>query len=474
MTLKNYIGGRWSKAVSGKAVNITNPATGEIICQAVESGAEDAELAIEAARKSFYETREWREMPVVDRSDLLRCVADEVERRCDDFAHIDCINHGKPIREAERDVLSAVKCLRYYADLAVDPEESMYEVSSGSGKIHSYMLLKPAGVCGLIAPCSSPFLMSAWKIAPSLAAGNSIVLRPSSLSPISTVELFGILKDVGLPGGAANLVLASSDTVGKVIASSSKVDFVAATGNKEVEQGISRECMSSTERIENEACCGGSTFIIFGDADPEDMARRALTGSFSCQGEVCSAAVRILVNEKIHDEFVKLFTEKTKEMTIGNPLGNPDIGAVISKKRMNDILDYIKKGKEEGAECLCGGGRYIEDGCQNGYFVMPTVFDRCTADMTIVKEVIPGPVVTIQTFDGEDEAISMVNGMTRRHGSVIATRDISRAMRMAQEIKTCDTRINCISVGEIKKYQEMRQVEINLSEGMLGWCRRGQ
>lgn len=473
MTLKNYIGGRWTEAVSGKAVNITNPATGEIICQATESGAEDAELAIEAARRSFYKTREWREMPAVDRSDMLRCVADEVERRCDDFAHIDCINHGKPVQEAKRDVLSAVECLRYYADLAVGPEESMYEVRSGSGEIHSYMLLKPAGVCGLVAPCSYPFLMSVWKLAPSLAAGNSVVLKPSSLSPISTVELFGILRDVGLPGGAANLVLDSTDTVGKVIAGSSKVDLVVATGNREVEQGIGRECMSSAERIENEAC-GGSTFIIFSDADPEDMARRASAGSFSCQGETCSAAVRILVEEKIHDEFVKLFTEKSKRMTIGNPLGNPDIGAVISRERMDDILNCITKGREEGAECLCGGRRYVEDGCQNGYFVMPTVFDRCTADMTIVREAMPGPVVTIQTFAGEDEAISMVNSMTHGRGSVIATKDISRAMRMAQEIKTCDTRINCISADEMKKYQEMRQVDINLSESMLGWCRREQ
>lgn len=477
------------EAISGETVDIINPATGELICTAVKGDEADTEKAIEAAKNSFYKTREWRDMPATDRANILFDVSDAMEDELEELAYFDCINHGKPLREAREDIVSAIECFRYYAGLISKPYGGVYDVNNGCGEMHSYTVHEPIGVCGLITPWNYPLLMSVWKLAPALAAGNSVVIKPATVTPLSTVKLFEIMERKGMPAGAANLVMGSGGTVGTTLAESKDVDLIAFTGSTEVGQSIGRGAMSNVKRIGLELG-GKSPYVIFADADLENTVEWAMFGIFYNQGEVCSATSRILVEESFHDEFVERLLERTKALTIGNPLKDPDVGAIVSEQQMNTVLKYIDTAKKEGAVCLCGGERYTKAECSKGFFIAPTIFDGCTSDMTIVREEVFGPVVTIQTFKDEQEAIDMANDTPYGLGAAVSTTNISRAIRVIKEIRAGNTWVNCsqptyneapwggykmsgigreLGVHGLEEYQEIKQININLSEQPLGW-----
>lgn len=489
MLLRNYIDGEWGEAQSGEKTDIFNPATGEILCQAVKSDREDANLAIAAAKKAFYNTRDWRDMSATDRANILFDVSDVMENELEEFAYIDCINQGKPLREAREDIIAAIECFRYYAGLISKPYGGVYDVNNGSGEMHSYTIHEPIGVCGLITPWNYPLLMATWKLAPALAAGNSVVIKPASVTPMSVAKLFEIFERKGIPAGAANLVMGSGAAVGATIAESHDVELVAFTGSTSIGQGIGRTAMSNVKRVGLELG-GKSPYVIFGDADLESTVEWAMFGIFFNQGEVCSATSRILIEESFHDEFMERFLERTNALSIGDPLQDPDIGAVVSEEQMNTVLQYIENAKSEGAKCLCGGERYTKNECSEGFFIRPTIFDQCTSDMTIVKEEVFGPVVTVQTFKTEAEAIEMANDTPFGLGAAVSTQNIARAIRVIKEIRAGNTWINCsqptfneapwggykmsgigreLGVHGLEEYQEIKQININLSESPLGW-----
>lgn len=489
MLLRNYIDGQWVEAHSKQQIDVINPATGEVLCQAVKGGRTDAEAAITAAKNSFYKTREWRDMCATDRANILFDISDVMENELEEFAYIDCINHGKPLREAREDAVAAIECFRYYAGLISKPYGGVYDVNNGTGEMHSYTIHEPIGVCGLITPWNYPLLMAVWKLAPALAAGNSVILKPASVTPMSAVKLFEIFERKGIPAGAANLVMGSGSAVGNTLAESRDVELIAFTGSTEVGQSIGRAAMSNVKRIGLELG-GKSPFVIFSDADLEQTVEWAMFGIFFNQGEICSATSRIIVEESFHDEFVKRFLERTNKMTIGNPLEDPDIGAIVSEDQMKTVLKHIETAKKEGAVCLCGGERYVKNECSKGFFIRPTIFDKCTSDMKIVNEEVFGPVVTIQTFKTEQEAVDMANDTPFGLGAAVATRNISRAIRVIKEIRAGNTWINCsqptfneapwggykmsgigreLGVHGLEEYQEIKQININLSESPLGW-----
>ncbi len=489
MLLKNYINGHWTEAVSKEQTDVVNPATGEILCQAVKGGKADAEAAILAAKNSFYKTREWRDMPATDRANILFRIADEIEKELDELTYTDCINHGKPLREAREDIISSIECFRYYAGLISKPYGGVYDVKTDSGEMHSYTVHEPVGVCGLITPWNYPLLMAVWKLAPALAAGNSVILKPASVTPMSTVKLFEIFERKGIPAGAANLVMGSGSAVGNTLAESRDVELIAFTGSTEVGQSIGQAAMTNVKRVGLELG-GKSPFIIFSDAELEQTVEWAMYGIFFNQGEVCSATSRIIVEEPFHDEFVKRFLERTNRMTIGDPLKDPDIGAIVSEDQMNTVLKYIDIAKKEGAVCLCGGERYTENECSRGFFIKPTIFDKCTSDMQIVREEVFGPVVTIQTFRTEQEAIDIANDTPFGLGAAVATKNISRAIRVVKKVRAGNTWINCsqptfneapwggykmsgigreLGVHGLEEYQEIKQININLSEQPPEW-----
>jgi len=487
--LKNYIAGQWKDSSTGRTRKIINPANGEIIDTVVESGKEDVKNAIAAAKKSFYESGEWRRMCGQDRADILFKIARELDNVKEKMAELDSRNQGKPYREALGDIQDAVYCFRYYAGLITKPCGGVYDVNDEFGPMHSYMVHEPVGVCGQITPWNYPLLMGIWKMAPALAAGNSIVFKPASLTPLSTVKMFEIFDKAGLPAGAANLVLGSGDTVGSELAASNDVDMVTFTGSTVVGQEIMRAAAGNLKKVGLELG-GKSPNVIFDDADLESAVEWAMIGIFFNQGEVCSAGSRIIVQDTMHDRFVKRLVERAEAITIGDPLKDPDMGPLVSEEQMNKVLDYIRIGKEEGAKCLCGGCRATEGDCAKGFFVKPTVFDGCSPDMRIVKEEIFGPVVTVQTFSTEGEATLMANDTEYGLAGAVFTKDCARALRVIKEIRAGITWINCYNptfneapwggykmsgVGRelgphgLEEYQEIKQVNINLSETPLGW-----
>lgn len=486
---KMYINGEWVESLSKKTREVINPANGEVIALTTEGSAEDADLAIKAAKESFYGKGEWRRMNAQARADILLKIADKIEEKKADFAMLDTLDNGKPLREAEGDVDDGIHCFKYYAGLITKPYGGVYDVNDGFGQMHSYTVHEPVGVCGQITPWNYPFLMAIWKIAPALAAGNSIVFKPSSNTPLSSIKLFEVFDEIGLPKGTVNLVLGSGGTVGQEIAESKDVDMVTFTGSTEVGQGIARAAAVNLKKTGLELG-GKSPNVIFADSDFEGAVEWAMIGIFFNQGEVCSAGSRIIIEESIKDKFVARLKEKAEAMTIGNPVNNPDMGPLISKSHMEKVLKYIETGKKEGATLVCGGERYTEGECAKGYFVKPTIFDNCTSDMTIVKEEIFGPVVTIQTFKTEEEAIALANDTIYGLAGAVFTSDVSRAIRVIKEIRAGITWINCynptfneapwggykmsgygreLGVHGLEEYQEIKQININLTPGPLGW-----
>ena len=486
---KLYIDGEWVEGTSGNILDCINPATAEVIAQVQEASITDAEAAIAAAKKSFYVVRDWRDMDSQTRGDLLLHVADLLEKNKEELARLDTMENGKPLREAECDIDDGIHCFRYYAGLIKTPFGGVYNVNNGFGEMHSYMVHEPVGVCAQITPWNYPFLMAVWKLAPALAAGNSVVFKPSSEAVLSCIRMFEIFEEAGIPKGAANLVIGPGSTIGNYLAESKDVDMITFTGSTAVGQKIMRAAAVNVKKIGLELG-GKSPNIIFADADFEGAVEWAMIGIFFNQGEVCSAGSRIIIEESVKDKFVKRLAERANAMTIGNPMDNPDMGPLVSEKQMKTVLSYIEKGKAEGAVCVCGGERYTEGDCKKGYYVWPTIFDNCTSDMTIVREEIFGPVVTIQTFKTEEEAIAMANDTPYGLAGAVFTSDVSRAMRVIKEIRAGITWINCynptfneapwggykmsgigreLGVHGLEEYQEVKQINQNLKPGIVGW-----
>lgn len=486
---KMFIDGSWVEGSTKKTTPTFNPSNGEILAMATEGTVDDVRTAVAAAKKSFYVTREWRDLDSQSRSDMLCKIADAIEAEKEEFARLDSMDHGKPLREAEADIDDAVHCFRYYAGLLKAPYGGAYDVNDGFGKMHSYTVHEPVGVCALITPWNYPLLMAAWKLAPALAAGNSVVFKPSSNCVLSCVKLSELFETIDMPKGSVNLVLGPGGTIGNELAENKDVDMVTFTGSTAVGQSIMRAAAGNVKKIGLELG-GKSPNVIFADADLDSAVEWAMIGIFLNQGEVCSAGSRILIEESIKDAFVKRLVKKANTMTIGNPLENPDMGPLVSEEHMNKVLGYIKKGVEEGATLVCGGERYTEGDCSKGYYVRPTIFDNCTDDMTIVKEEIFGPVVTIQTFKTEQEAIDMANHTEYGLAGAVFTKDGSRALRIIKEIRAGITWINCynptfneapwggykksgigreLGIHGLEKYQEIKQININLNPGTVGW-----
>lgn len=485
---KNFINGEWVEGTSGKVIDVINPATGEVFAKVSESSIEDVRKAINVAKESFYHSREWRDMDSQARGDMLLKIAALIERDIEEIAMLDTLDNGKPLREAEGDVDDGIHTFRYYAGLIKAPYGGVYDVNGNFGKMHSYTVHEPVGVCAQITPWNYPFLMSVWKLAPALAAGNSIVFKPSPKAPLSTIKLFELFEEAGLPAGCVNLVQGDAE-VGTEMGENKDVDMITFTGSTKVGQSLMRAASGNLKKIGLELG-GKSPNIIFADADLDGAVEWAMIGIFFNQGEVCSAGSRILIEESIKDVFIEKLAEKANAMTLGNPVNNPDMGPVITKEHMERVLDYIKSGVEEGATLVCGGERYTEGECANGYFIRPTIFTDCTPDMKIVKEEIFGPVVAVMTFKTEEEAIALANDTNYGLAGAVFTSDITRAHRVIKEIRAGITWINCynptfneapwggykmsgigreLGIHGLEEYQEVKQVNINLTPGIVGW-----
>ena len=484
LTLNMYINGEWRKAEKQRPT--VNPATGEVIGYAAEGSAEDMKAAIEAAREAF-DSGIWSETSASERAAILFKIADKLEEAKEELAALETMDNGKPYREAEADVEDAAACFRYYAGLITKPDGQTYSVPA---PMQAMVIKEPIGVCGLIVPWNYPLLMSVWKIAPALAAGNTIVFKPSEVTPVTPTKLFEILESVGLPKGVANLVMGAGDTVGNTLIQDKRVDKISFTGGTVTGKHIMRQAAENVTKVSLELG-GKSPNIIFADADFETAVDYALFGIFAGSGQICAAGSRILVEESIAERFIERFAERAQKIKVGNGMDQEiEMGPLVSEEHMKKVLKYIEIGKQEGARLVCGGNRITSSGLEKGFFVEPTVFSNVTSNMKIVQDEIFGPVVVIQTFKDEKEAIKLANDTEYGLAGSVFTNDGAKALRVIKKLRAGITWVNTYhftfneapwggykqsGIGRglgtfgLEEFQEVKQININLQVEPIGW-----
>lgn len=480
---KMYIGGEWVLSSNKELREVINPANEEVIAMVTEGTAEDVKKAVAAAKKAFYEDG-WMDVVATERAEYLLKIAAKLQENAEELMKLETLDNGKPLRETECDVQDAIACLKYYAGIATKPHGITYEVPDPN--MQSMVVREPIGVCGQIVPWNYPLLMGMWKIAPALAAGNTIVFKPSEVTPLSTIRLFELIEEVGLPKGVVNLVLGAGAVVGHEIAANMDIDKVAFTGGTKTGKSIMQAATGNIKNISLELG-GKSPNIVFADADFETAVDYALFGIFCNQGQVCSAGSRLILEDKIYDKFVKRLVERAKQIKVGpGDLNGVEMGPLISKAHMEKVLEYIEIGKAEGAKLLCGGKKIGDI----GYFVEPTIFGDTKEDMRIVQEEIFGPVLVIQKFSTEREAIDLANGTVYGLAGAVFTNDGAKAMRVIKKLRAGITWINSYhptfneapwggykqsGIGRelgtfgLEEYTEVKQININLNVEPTGW-----
>jgi acyl-CoA reductase-like NAD-dependent aldehyde dehydrogenase len=441
---KLFIGGRWVESASGRHFGVENPATGESLAAVAEAGAEDVDKAVAAARRSF-DSGVWRELPPAERAKALWRIGDMIEERATEFAQLETLDNGMPINDALLfHAPLAAATFRYYAGWVTKLDGATQQVSL-PGKYLSYTLREPVGVVGQIIPWNFPLLMAAWKLAPALACGNSVVLKPSEETPLSALLLAELIQQAEVPDGVVNVVPGRGEIAGARLASHPDVDKIAFTGSTEVGKLIARASADSNLKRVSLELGGKSPNIVFADADLTRAVSGAFFGIFFNQGQVCSAGSRLFVQEKVYDQTLDELLKTVKETRIGPGLDPvTQMGPLVSRAQQERVLGYISLGNKEGARMLTGGGR--PEGLDGGYFVEPTVFADVDGGMTIAREEIFGPVVSAIPFSDEDDLVAKANSTIYGLVAGVWTRDVARAHRVAHALKAGTVYVNCYHI----------------------------
>ncbi|MDG5493333.1 aldehyde dehydrogenase [Niveispirillum sp. BGYR6] len=441
-----FIGGKFVDALSGKRFDCVTPRDGSVLTQVAECDAADVDAAVAAARKAF-ETGVWRDAHPRQRRKVLLKLAQLMGENADELALLETLDMGKPISDSRKiDIPLSIRCVEYYAE-AID---KIYDqVGPSGGDAMSLILREPLGVIGVVVPWNFPLMMAVWKLAPALATGNSVVLKPAEQSPLTALFLAELAVQAGLPAGVLNVVPGFGETAGQAIGRHMDVDMLAFTGSTEVGKYFMRYSGESNLKRVSLECGGKSPHIILPDApDLDRAAREAVGGIFFNQGEVCTAGSRLLVHESIKDEFLELVTRHAARWTPGDPLDpKTTMGAMVDDRQHARVLDYIAKGKAEGAALRLGGGAARTE--TGGFYIEPTLFDGVTNQMTIAREEIFGPVLSTISFSSTEEAFRIANDTIYGLAAAVWTRDLSTAMKAARAIRAGSVWINCYDGGDI-------------------------
>jgi len=480
-----YVDGEWRLASDGGTRELINPCNGGAVATIAEATAEDAQAAIVGARRAFDEGP-WGSTSAAERAALLLRLAEAIDANRDELMRIDTLNGGKPLRETEYDAIDAANCFRYYAGLATKPHGQTFDVPAPS---QTFTVREPIGVCGQIVPWNYPLLMATWKLAPALAAGNVCILKPAELTPLSTIRLAMLMAELGFPAGVVNIVPGAGATVGHAIAASELVDKIAFTGGTKTGRSIMLDAATNLKKISLELG-GKSPNVVFADADFDTAIDYALFGIFANAGQVCSAGSRLILQRSLHDRFLERLVERANKIRVGDGFDpRSEMGPIISPVHRERVENYIATGVEEGAKLLCGGKR-LGGELADGNFIAPTIFGNTSPSMRIVREEIFGPVLVVQTFEDEADAIRLANDTVYGLAGAVFTTDVAKAHRVIRKMRAGITWINTYHPtyneapwGGYKQsgigrelgtygydaYTEVKQINVNLDVQPSGW-----
>ncbi len=441
MQNKLFIDGQWVASASNKMFDVIDPSTEEVVHQVAAANATDVDLAVKAARDAF-DNGPWPKLSGAERATYLRAIAVEINDRLDELSKMEVLDNGKPYPEAKWDIEDTAGCFEFYADMAENLDANREEeIALSMEEFTSKAIKEPIGVAGAIVPWNFPMLMAAWKIAPALAAGCTVVLKPSEMTSLTALEFGTIAQKVGLPAGVLNIVTGFGIDAGASITSHPGVDKIGFTGSVPTGTAVMTAAARDIKNVSLELG-GKSPMIVFKDTDIEKAVEWILFGIFWNQGEVCSATSRVLIEEEHYEPLMSRLIEETKKIKIGHGMEEDVLlGAIVSKQQYEKVLAAIERGKADGATVACGGGRPA--GFDKGYYIEPTIFTDMEEDSWIWKEEIFGPVVCVKTFKTEDEAIRMANNSRFGLAAAIMSADEERGERVARAMKAGIIWINC-------------------------------
>jgi betaine-aldehyde dehydrogenase len=485
------VGGQWRHASDGGTREIVNPADGSIVAVVDEATADDARAAVAAARAAF-DDGAWPATPVGERAAILDRIADLLERDRESLAELETRDTGKTLVESGIDIDDVTSVFRYYSRLVAVEADRLVDV--GDPAVISRVVREPIGVCVLIAPWNYPLLQMSWKIAPALAAGCTMVAKPSEVTPLSTIAFVRLLSEAGVPDGVVNLVQGSGAVLGSALTDTPDVDFISFTGGLATGRTISEVAAKHVTKVAVELG-GKNPHIVFADAQWESSVDQVLTGVFLHSGQVCSAGTRLIIEESIADDFVAALVSRAEQIRIGNGMDPAsETGPLVSEQHRAKVEGHVAQGISEGAKLMTGGSRPTDPALEAGSFYLPTIFDHCDRSMAIVQEETFGPILTVERFTDEAEAIRLGNDTEYGLAGGVRTSDLARGERVVRALRHGTVWLNDFGYytaaaewGGFKKsgngrelgptglaeYQEIKHIWHNTAPKPAGWFKGG-